>query len=367
MHNQWLRLASARIAHRSPRPWLFVRLACLIAALAAWPLAAPVAQEHVLRFHHFLPEASPQQHKVFLPWSKKIAEASKGRLQIAVAGGMRLGGKPNELLAQVESKHVDIAWTLAGYTPGKFPRLEVFELPFIASSRASVTSQALFEYYQTHAREELSSVHVLNVWCHPSGVILNREEPIVRPVEAKGRMMRGASDVIADLLRNVGATPKTAPVTQVLSLLKQREIDGTLLPYEVVPTLKLTGEIRHITEFAGHRGLYTAVFLLVMNKDVYASLDADLKKVLDAHSGAVIAAEWGRQFDDFEETGRDSFMAAGGTVSFVKNDDYEEWVQASQPTIDGWIAKVGRDGMDGSKLLASARELVAKYAMMSRP
>jgi TRAP-type C4-dicarboxylate transport system substrate-binding protein len=179
--------------------------------------------------------------------------------------------------------------------------------------------------------------------------------------------MRAASDVIGELLSNVGATPKTATVTQVLTLLNQREIDGTLLPYEVIPTLKLTSEIRHITEFAGHRGLYTAVFLLVMNKDVFASLGEDLRRVLDAHSGALIAAEWGRHFDEFEEVGRDNFIAAGGTVTFVKNEDYEEWVQASQPAIDSWVTKVGRAGIDGTKLIASARELVAKYAMQARP
>src|SRR5688572_29566090 len=99
-----------------------------------------------------------------------------------------------------------------------------------------------------------------------------------------------------------------------------REISGTLLPYEVIPTLKLTSEIRHITEFAGHRRLYTAVFLLVMNKGVYASLDADLRRALDAHSGTVIAAGWGRIWDDFEEIGRDNFAAAGGVVTFVKNE-----------------------------------------------
>jgi TRAP-type transport system periplasmic protein len=322
---------SADATRRSRRPSQFASLVCLIASFALCPISAPVAQERVLRFHHFLPEQSPQQQQVFLPWSREIAEASNGRLHITVAGGMRLGGKANELLAQVEAKHVDIAWTLAGYTPGRFPRLGVFELPFLASSRASVTSQALFEYYETHAREELSSVHVLNVWCHPSGVILNRDEPILRPTDATGRVMRTASNVIGELLRNIGATPKITPVTQVLTLLKQREIDGTLLPYEVIPTLRLTSEIRHITEFAGHRGLYTAVFLLVMNKEVYASLDEDLRRVLGAHSGAVIAAEWGRLFDEFEEVGRDDFAAAGGTVTFVKNDDYEEWVQASQP------------------------------------
>ncbi len=365
MHHRSLQTASAYGTHRSRRPRQLVSLVCLIVSL--WPNAASVAQERVLRFHHFLPEQSPQQQKTFLPWSKKIADVSNGRVRISVAAGMQLGGKANELLSQVESKHVDIAWTLAAYTPGKFPRLEVFELPFIASSRASVTSQALFEYYETHARDELSNVHVLNVWCHPSGVILNRDEPILRPSDAAGRVMRVPSDVIGELFRQVGATPKTTTVTQVLTLLKQREIAGTLLPYEVIPTLKLSGEIRHVTEFAGHRGLYTAVFLLVMNKDVYANLDEDLRRVLDAHSGAVIAAEWGRLFDEFEEIGRDDFAAGGGTVTFVKNEDYEEWVQASQPAIDGWVAKVGRAGIDGTKLVSSARELVAKYAMRARP
>jgi TRAP-type transport system periplasmic protein len=351
---------------RSRRPWQFVSLVCLIASFAVWPNSTSLAQERVLRFHHILPENSPQQRRIFLPWSKKIAEASNGRLRITIAGGMQLGGKANELFAQVESKYVDIAWALAAYSPGRFPRLEVFELPFIASSRASVTSKALFEYYETHARDELSNVHVLNVWCHPSGVILNRDEPILRPSDAAGRVIRVPSDVIGELFHNVGATPKIATVTQVLTLLKQREIAGTVLPYEVIPTLKLTSEIRHITEFAGHRGLYTAVFLLVMNKDVYASLDEDLRGLLDAHSGAMIASEWGRLFDEFEEVGRDTFAAAEGTVTFVKNEDYEEWVQASQPAIDSWVAKVGRAGIDGAKLVTSARELVAKYAM-ARP
>jgi TRAP-type C4-dicarboxylate transport system substrate-binding protein len=363
-----LAAASAHGRYGSRSSWQSVGLIGLIAlSFVLCPASTSLAQERVLRFHHFLPKGSPQQQKIFLPWSQKIAAASKGRLRISVAGGMQLGGKPNELFSQVETKHVDIAWTLAAYTPGKFPRLEVFELPWIASSRASVTSSALFEYYETYAREELSNVHVLNVWCHPSGVILNRDGPILRPADAAGRVIRVPSDVIGELFRNIGATPKAIPVTQVLPLLKQRAIVGTLLPYEVMPTLKLTSEIRHITEFAGHRGLYTAVFLLVMNKNVYASLDADLRKVLDAHSGATIAAEWGRLWDDFEEAGRDDFAAADGVVTFVKNEHYEEWVQASQSAIESWVGKAGRAGIDGAKLIAAAKQLVAKYAMMARP
>ncbi|MDX2201161.1 MAG: TRAP transporter substrate-binding protein [Hyphomicrobiaceae bacterium] len=321
----------------------------------------------MLRFHHFLPEASPQQRELFLPWSAKIAKATGGRLRIDITGGMRLGGTPPELMSQVESNKVDIAWTLAAYSPGRFPRLQVFELPWIASSRAAVTSPALHEYYETHARSELAGVHVLAVWCHPSGVIMNRDAPMLRPADAAGRVVRVPSDVIGELFRRIGATPKMSPVTQVLPQLQRGEISATLLPYEVFPTLKLRGEINHITEFAGHRGLYTAVFVLAMNKKVYASLDEDLRRVLDAHSGAALASEWGRTWDDFEEAGRLSFAAAGGVVTFVKNEDYEEWVQASALVGEAWVDKVRRDGIDGAKLLASAKELVAKYAMMGNP
>ena len=341
--------------------------AWVLAALILWPLSAPVAQERVLRFHHMLPDNSPQHKDIFLPWTRKIAQASNDRLHINVTAGMQLGGKPAELIAQVESHQVDIVWTVAGYTPGKFPRLEVFELPWIASSRASATSQALYEYYETYAREDLANVHMLAVWCHPSGVILNRDEPLLRPVDAAGRVLRVPSVVIGDALRSFGAEPKLIPAPQVLKQLQEGAIAGALFPYEVIPTLRLTKEIRHITEFAGHRGFYTAVFLLAMSRKAYGSLDEDLRKVLDAHSGATLSAELGWMWDDIEEIGRKDFAAGGGVVTFIKNDDYEAWVQASQPVNETWVAKVGRAGIDGARLIAAAKELIAKYTMRARP
>jgi TRAP-type transport system periplasmic protein len=341
--------------------------AWVLAAFILWPLSAPVAQERVLRFHHMLSDNSPQHKDIFLPWTRKIAQASNGRLRINVTPAMQLGGKPAELFAQVESHQVDIVWTVAGYTPGKFPRLEVFELPWIASSRSSATSQALHEYYETYAREDLANVHMLAVWCHPSGVILNRDEPLLKPADAAGRILRVPSVVIGDALRSLGAEPKLIPAPQVLKQLQEGAIAGALFPYEIIPTLKLTKEIRYITEFAGHRGFYTAVFLLAMSKEAYGSLDEDLRKVLDAHSGAALSAELGRMWDDIEEIGREDFAAGGGVVTFVKNDDYEAWVEASQSVNETWVAKVGRAGIDGARLIGAAKALIAKYTMRARP
>ena len=161
-------------------------------------------------------------------------------------------------------------------------------------------------------------MHLLAVWCHPSGVILNRDEPLLRPVDAAGRVLRVPSVVIGEALRSLGADPKLIPAPEVLKQLLQGAIAGALFPYEIIPTLKLTKEIRHITEFAGHRGFYTAVFLLAMSTKAYENLDEDLRKVLDAHSGAALSAELGRMWDDIEEIGREDFTAGVASVTFVK-------------------------------------------------
>jgi TRAP-type C4-dicarboxylate transport system substrate-binding protein len=104
-----------------------------------------------------------------------------------------------------------------------------------------------------------------------------------------------------------------------------------------------------------------------MSKKAYASLDGELRDVIGAHSGAPLSADLGRVWDDIEEIGREDFATGGGVVTFVKNDDYAAWVKAGQAAHEAWKVKVGRLGIDGAKLIGSAKELVAKYTMLARP
>jgi hypothetical protein len=67
--------------------------------------------------------------KVLKPWGERIEKASGGRLVIEHFDAMALGGAPPQLIDQARDGVADIAMTLTGYTPGRFPRTEVFELP----------------------------------------------------------------------------------------------------------------------------------------------------------------------------------------------------------------------------------------------
>ena len=75
---------------------------------------------------------------------------------------MQLGGAPPQLFDQARDGVVDIVWTLPGYTAGRFPRLEVFELPFVAtrSGRRQLEGGAGVRG-RACRRTSLSEVHLL--------------------------------------------------------------------------------------------------------------------------------------------------------------------------------------------------------------
>ena len=91
------------------------------------------------------------------------------------------------------------------------------------------------------------------------------------------------------------------PIPQLPEALAQKVLDGCVMPWEVVPAVKVHELVKFHTEIPGSPTLYTATFILAMNKPKYESLPADLKKVIDDNSGQ-FAANTGRQ--DVGRSGR---------------------------------------------------------------
>jgi len=99
------------------------------------------ANEFTLRLHQFLPAQANIPAQVRDPWADAIEEQSGGRITVERYPSMQLGGTPPDLIDQAIDGIADVVWTVAGYTPGRFPRTEVFELPFMMTS-AGPTSRA---------------------------------------------------------------------------------------------------------------------------------------------------------------------------------------------------------------------------------
>lgn len=329
--------------------------------LAAGALASAQAQEITLRVHHFLPPPSVTHSQFIVPWAERVMEQSNGRIAVEIYPAMQLGGGPPGLFDQVRDGVVDVVWTLPGYTPGRFPTVEVFELPFMAAS-AEATSQAVQEFYERNLTEEFADVHVLMLHVHAPGVFHINGSSVESLDDLDGLKIRAPTRVINSTLERLGAVPVGMPVPQVPEALSRGVVDATVIPWEVARPLRIAELVDNHTEILGERGFYTAVFLFAMNKDVYESLPSDLQAVIDANSGLALAKEIGAVWDAAELPGRQAAEEAGNSFVSLSDAEIERWKLATAPVIADWLAETDRRGLDGAALLQEARDLVALYS-----
>lgn len=339
-------------------PLSLPRLAATLAlgALLALPAAA---QEVTLRLHQFLPEQSFVPAQILNPWIKRIEEESQGRIAIEHFPSMQLGGKPADLVDQVVDGVVDIVWTLPGYNPGRFPRTEVFELPFMVRD-AEAASRAFWALAEAGMRDtDFRDLHLLGAWVHGRGVI-HAARPVARLEDMTGLKLRAPSRVTTQLLEELGATAVGMPVPAVPEQLSTGVIDGALLPWEVSASLRVGELVRHHTEFPD-RGIYVATFILAMNKDSYAGLPDDLKAVIDRNSGAGFSALAGRLQQGEDVPARQVAADLGNEILVLPDAEAARWEAAAAPVTEAWLAGMEAQGIDGRALHEAARQAIAEH------
>ncbi|MEO9820689.1 MAG: TRAP transporter substrate-binding protein [Paracoccaceae bacterium] len=329
------------------------------AAALALGVKGVQAQEVTLSMHQFLPDQANVPKLILNPWADSIEEASGGRIKIDRYPSMQLGGSPPELMDQAVDGVADIVWTVVGYTPGRFPRTEVFEMPFMMTN-ARAASRAYWEMFEKHMKDtEFKDVHILGTWVHGPGMIHTNKE-VRTPADMEGLKIRGGSRTVNTLLNKVGATPVGMPVPAVPEGLSKGVIDGTTIPWEVTAALKVPELVGNHTEFEG-KALYTLTFVLAMNKDRYESLPDDLKAIVDSKSGLEFSVFAGGTQADADGPSRKLAADRGNNIVKVSGSDLDAWKTAAQPIYDEWIADMNSKDIDGQALLDEARSLIDQY------
>lgn len=328
------------------------------AALAAAPNMA-MGMNSTLRLHQFLPPVAVIPSKILVPWAERLSAATDGALNIQHFDAMALGGRPPELMDQARDGVADVTMTLTGYTPGRFSRSEVFELPFMMSDPVA-TSLAFQQMVEEDFQEnEYSDVKVLGAWCHGPGVI-HSVDPIASLEDMKGKTLRGPTRVINQLLSELGAEPVGMPVPAVPEALSKGVINGTVIPWEVTLPLRLSELVSNHTEFLGPNALYTATIVLVMNKAKYEAMPAELRDALDAESGAKLSGMAGQAMWDFDAPGREKAVAAGNNIIQLDEAEVARWREAAAPVRASWIADLESKGIDGQALIDRAEALITE-------
>lgn len=322
---------------------------------------AALSQEVTLRFQHFVSPKGSVPIYFMIPWAKKIESESGGRIKIEIYPAMQLGGKPPALYDQIRDGVIDGGWVIPSYTPGRFPESEVFELPFMTSMSAEASSRAAWDYTEKYMGERFRDVHLLAVHVHGPGVVHKKGEPISRIADFKGLKLRGPSRQANKLLKAVGATPVGMPVPAFPEALSKGIVDGGVIPWEIVPPLKVHELADSHTQIGGDRALYNTYFIWAMNNDSYNALPDDLKAIIDANAGVEASGWAGRGMDVGDDTGEKVVRDRGNVVVTLDDAVVAELRSLGEELTADWIAEVTSKGLDGAAMVADAQALVAKY------
>ena len=230
------------------------------------------------------------------------------------------------------------------------------------TNSAEVGARATWDYMNKHSTKEFVGTKLLATWVHDEGYVHTNVRPVKTLADFKGLKMRAPTRQTNKLLAALGASPVGMPLPAIPDAVSKGTIDGFLLPWEVMPSLKLHEMVKYHSETDPSRAaLYSAVFVFAMNQAKYDSLPADLKKVIDANSGAALSQQIGKIWDGSQAAGRKAAQDRGNTFTMIPASELDNWVKASAPLVDEWVADMDKRGSNGKAMLAEARELLVKY------
>jgi TRAP-type C4-dicarboxylate transport system substrate-binding protein len=330
----------------------------LLATPAILRRARADAPQLTLKLHHSFSAVSAVHEKFLAPWARKVEADSGGRIRIDLFPSMQLGGAPAHLFDQARDGVADIVWAVPSATPGRFPKSEAFELPFVLSHRALVNSKALEDFAAANLQDEFREFHPLCFSCRDHGV-LHTARAIKSIGDLKGLRLHVPNRLAAESVHALGAQGVSVPTPQVPMAISARAIDGCLDPWDAVPGLRLNDSLKNHTDFA-EQALSSATFVLAMNRQAYDRLPRDLKTVIDNNAGQPAASMAGAMWDLEAKAVAGAARDRGEPVVVISGEEMAPWRKATEPVIAAWHKQMKERKLDGDKLLADVHALLAK-------
>jgi TRAP-type C4-dicarboxylate transport system substrate-binding protein len=338
-----------------------VRALVVAATLLASTVAAASAgaAEVTLRFASISAADTGLYKDVFLPATQAIEADSGNRIKVDLRG---LGefGKPAELFGMVEKGDIEIANTVQGYLPGRFPQTTVVELPMLYDSAVDGTRAMWKMYEEGLFDKDDASVKVLALYVlSPYGIFSAKNVATLK--DLRGLRIRTPSPTVGLALIRLGAIPVGLPVNLVGESMAGGVIDAmafgwdTVLSTPGVGDKKLGDQVKYLADMR----FAAPALMIVMNKAAYERLPADLKAAIDKHTGGPLSMALAAARDKQDGAALAKIKADGVHVVIEPTADQRtEMARLISPAINDWAASMKKQGYDGDKLLERARALI---------
>ncbi|MBN2060463.1 MAG: TRAP transporter substrate-binding protein [Deltaproteobacteria bacterium] len=294
----------------------------------------------------------------FMPWIDQVFKKSNGKLKIIFFPPNSIM-KMNEVFEGTKAGLVDIGSSLCAQNQGKFPLIELLEMPILFSS-AETASRVYWDLYEKYPefRDQFKGTKVLWLWMSAITQIQTTKKPIRTPEDLKGMKIAGHSKGQLDAMHALGANPiEIAPPEMYLGL--ERGIaEGALMSFVGAKGVKVFDVVRYSTK----ADLQAVSFYSVITPKKYEALPPDIKNVLDEMTGAYFSRECGATLDRSDEEVIADVKKQGIDIYVVPPDEKEKWVEAVMPVREAMFKAVEAKGYKNAReMINTAIDLAKEY------
>src|SRR5450756_1616291 len=239
--------------------WFTVLAMTILTAITLLPLfgGGDAQAATTLTYSVFFPP-SHGQAKAGESWAREIEKRTNNQVKINVLAGGAL--TPADQCFDGALKGIsDIGMSCFAYTRGRFPIMEVLDLP-MGYPNGRVATRVANEFFNKFLPKELEGVKLLYIHAHGPG-LLHTKQPVTTLEQLKGMKIRstGLSAKVAEVL---GAVPVAMPQGQTYEALQKGVVEGTFAPIETLKGWKQADVIKSTTG-CSDIGYTTAMFVAV--------------------------------------------------------------------------------------------------------
>lgn len=280
-----------------------------------------------LKAANYLPVTHPMS--LLTAWfCDEVKKRTNGQVEITYyPGGTLLS--PVKMFEGVTTGIADFGLSHIQYTRGRFPVLEVFDLP-LGFTSGWVNTQVCTDFYNKFKPAEWNQVEVLYVTTSGALILETTKKPVNTLEDLKDLKIR-ATGQLADVIKRLGAIPIPLAMPDVYESLRRGVIDGVTVDFSTLKYWKFAEVIKYVTSTWQ---LGTGItFYFVMNKNKWNALTPEVKNIIK--DVALEAKEkQALLWNEMDIEGKTLFLKEGGQIIELKEEEAKRWVKAIEPIIE---------------------------------
>lgn len=293
-----------------------------------------------------------------LKWTQEVEELTNGRVKITIYDSATICAA-TDVATNVMEGAVDIGWLYTAYFAGQFPLADVVNLPFQGFGDCVATTEMMWDMWEEYPAlgEEWDDFKVLMLYTNPGMKLVSGGDPITSIADLAGKSIRCPAGAITDLLTQWGASPITMSPPEIYEALEKGVVNGYI--FEESGLVKFS--LHELSTYYLDYPMYNGVFGLVMNKEAWESLPADLQEIIEGTIGREMSIEAAEIFAADVDAGRAAILEAGGEFVEMPAESLAEFQVAADAYAANWCENMSTEDFDAAAFLARAKELTAKY------